>query len=154
MTKPTWDKFVAVTPHRDGVALELPEGETYWQNRFYTVVKKRLQETEEGALHLSIRHNQRKAIRDWRHFQRIKNELAGPEREAIEIFPPESNLIDTANQYHLFVYPEGMHSEFTWTQGRMVSSTPDAPEVREWVQSHGEDPNNLVGAVQRPLDEE
>ncbi len=46
-------------------------------------------------------------IRDWRVLQRIKNDVAGPEREAIEICPAESRLVDTANQYHLWVLPEG-----------------------------------------------
>lgn len=153
MTKPTWTKFLAVTPYVNGKPIELPEHETYWQNRFYTVVKKLLDGTEEGPIHLSIRHNQRKAVRDWRHFQRIKNDLAGPEREAVEIFPAESNLIDTANQYHLFVYPVGRHSEFTWTEGRMVSDDPESPEVKAWVESHGADPSLLKGAMQRPHDE-
>lgn len=34
--------------------------------------------------------------------RRIKNELLGPEYEAIELFPAESRLLDSANQYHLF----------------------------------------------------
>lgn len=153
MTKPTWTNFVSVVPHRDGVPVKLAEHETYWQNRFYTVVKKLMEGTEEGPIHLSIRHNQRKAVRDWRHFQRIKNELAGPEREAIEIFPAESNLIDTANQYHLFVYPVGRRSEFTWAEGRMVSDDPESPEVKAWIESHGGDPSLLKGAVQRPQED-
>jgi hypothetical protein len=41
----------------------------------------------------------------WRDFQRIKNELVGPECEAVELFPAESRLVDTANQYHLWVNP-------------------------------------------------
>jgi hypothetical protein len=62
---------------------------------------------QDGALHISFHRHDRAAIRDWRHFQAIKNECAGPERTAIEIFPPESQLIDQANEYHLFVLPEG-----------------------------------------------
>jgi hypothetical protein len=55
-------------------------------------------------LHLSIRDHDRSARHDWRDLQRIKNELAGPEFEAIEIYPAESRLVDTANQYHLYVF--------------------------------------------------
>lgn len=58
-----------------------------------------------GALHLSFHRHDRGAVRDWRHFQAIKNEVAGPERTAIEIFPPESQLVDAANEYHLWVLP-------------------------------------------------
>lgn len=65
---------------------------------------------EDGSMHLSFKRNDRAAVRDWRHFQAIKNAVAGPEREAVEIFPPESNLVDAANEYHLWVLPEGMQS--------------------------------------------
>jgi hypothetical protein len=43
---------------------------------------------------------------NWRDFQRIKNELVGPECEGVELFPAESRLVDTANQYHLWVNPD------------------------------------------------
>lgn len=65
-----------------------------------------------GALHISFHRRDRAAIRDWRHFQAIKNEVAGPERLAIEIFPPESALVDTANEYHLWVLPVEVAKEF------------------------------------------
>lgn len=42
---------------------------------------------------------------NWRDFQQIKNELVGPECEAVELYPAESRLVDTANQYHLWVNP-------------------------------------------------
>jgi hypothetical protein len=56
---------------------------------------------------LAIVRLDREAIHDWRDLQRIKNELMGDEREACEIFPAESRLVDTSNNYHLFVLPEG-----------------------------------------------
>ncbi len=59
------------------------------------------------VLWLSIVNRDRSARHDWRDFQRLKNELVGPEREAIEVYPAESRLVDTNNQYHLFVMPEG-----------------------------------------------
>ena len=149
-----WTPFVAVIPHRDGVRVELEKDETYWSNSFYTVVKKLIEGKEDGAIHLSIRHNQRKAVRDWRHFQRIKNELAGPEREGIEVFPPESQLVDTANQYHLFVYPVGMSSPFSWDVGRHVTDDPNDAETRAWVESIGANPDEVAGAVQRPYEKE
>jgi hypothetical protein len=54
--------------------------------------------------HLSIKDHDRSARHDWRDLQRIKNELVGPEYEAIEIYPAESRLVDTCNQYHLYVF--------------------------------------------------
>jgi hypothetical protein len=39
------------------------------------------------------------AIHDWRELQRIKNEIVGDEIEAVELYPAESRLLDTANWY-------------------------------------------------------
>jgi len=150
-----WTPFQEAVPYAHGKEAKdsLREHETLWANSFYVVHKFLFEATEEGAIHLSIRHQNRKAIRDWRHFQRIKNELVGAEREAIEIFPPESQLVDTANQYHLFVLPAGATSPFTWNAGRRVTSEPDDEETRKWIASLGGDPDTITGAVQRPIEE-
>jgi hypothetical protein len=55
-------------------------------------------------VHLSIKVHDKQAWHDWRDLQRIKNEICGDETEAIELYPAESRLVDTANQYHLFVF--------------------------------------------------
>ncbi len=54
--------------------------------------------------HLSIRRDDNQAKPDWRVFQWIKNQLVGEENEGVEIYPPESRLIDTCNQFHLWVF--------------------------------------------------
>jgi len=53
--------------------------------------------------HLSIKRRDKKAVHHWRDFQQIKNMLVGPEHEAVELYPAEERLVDTANQYHLWV---------------------------------------------------
>jgi hypothetical protein len=80
---------------------------------------------EDGSMHLSFKRNDRAAVRDWRHFQAIKNEVAGFEREAIEIFPPESMLVDAANEYHLWVLPEGVMSPlgFLHREPQLIDAT-------------------------------
>jgi hypothetical protein len=50
-------------------------------------------------------------------------------REAIEIYPKESNLIDAANQYHLWVFPEGMNVPYGFREGRQVGDEEGAEEV-------------------------
>lgn len=64
--------------------------------------------------YLSIKRIDKKAIHDWRHLQLIKNELISEEREAIELYPKESRLMDTANQYHLFVFPKDYSIPLGW----------------------------------------
>jgi hypothetical protein len=154
MSKPTWDKFQPAVPVLNGEVVPLEKNSTLWSNKFYTVDKKILQPElgEAGAIWLSIKHNNRKAIRDWRHFQRIKNELAGAEREAIEIFPPESKLVDTANQYHIWVLPEGQSTPFTWKEGRLVASSNDDPELMEVLEKAGYKKEEYANSVQRPVE--
>ncbi len=75
-------------------------------------------------VHLDIRRHDGGDCKNWRHLQQIKNEIVGPEHEAVELFPAESRLVDTANQYHLWVH---VSSEFRFPFGfseRCVLSTP------------------------------
>ena len=55
------------------------------------------------VIHLAFKHNKNVAITDFRDFQRIKNELVAEEAYAIQVFPPESKMVDTSNHYHLWV---------------------------------------------------
>lgn len=75
-----------------------------WVNDVYVVIERAL---SAGNMVLSIGRIDGEAVHNWRDFQAIKNQLAGPEREAIELYPAESRLVDTVNEYHLWVMPEG-----------------------------------------------
>jgi len=79
-----------------------------WTNSRYTVIIER--DVEVGPcwpemIWLSIRRNDRErpGPERWRDFQRIKNELVGPEHEGCELYPAELRVADTADQFHLFV---------------------------------------------------
>ena len=61
-----------------------------------------------------MRREDGKAIREWKHIQRVKNEIVGPEREAVEIFPPQSMVTDMSHEHHLFVVPVGVASVFLY----------------------------------------
>jgi hypothetical protein len=56
---------------------------------------------------LSIKRNDLAPIHNWQHLQHIKNDICGAEREAVELYPAMSRIVDTANQYHLWVLPAG-----------------------------------------------
>lgn len=77
-----------------------------WRNDIYTVHERRQAPKDNGLsgdlVWLSIHRHDRQPIRDWRHLQKIKNDIIGPEEEAIELFPAESRLVDTSNEYHLW----------------------------------------------------
>ena len=68
---------------------------------------------------MGIKDHQRTTRHDWRDFQRIKNELIGPQFDAIELYPAEDRLVDTSNQYYMFVFL-GVRVPFGWNE-RLVS---------------------------------
>ena len=72
---------------------------------------------DDRMLHINIRRRDGAMFKDWRHFQQIKNEIAGPEREAVEIYPAESRKVDTSNKWHLWVLPEGVKLDLGWGAG-------------------------------------
>lgn len=51
------------------------------------------------------------ARHDWRDFQRIKNDVCGPEWEAIELYPAESRLVDPSNRFYLWAVPDGVFAQ-------------------------------------------
>lgn len=73
---------------------------------------------------------------DWRDMQRIKNEICGYERTAVEIYPPMSNLVDTCNQFHLWVYPEDYELDFGYKQREVMPSTEIAKGLRDTQFGH------------------
>lgn len=71
----------------------------YWINDIYQVQVRR----GDQAVHLNIRRRDGGPIlRDWRHFQWIKNQLVGEECEGVELYPAESRLNDTSNKFHIW----------------------------------------------------
>ncbi len=101
----------------DGLFAELESSEL-WANALYTVTVTRWENGD--VQELSIRRNDRQPVHDWRHFQMIKTQLAGPEVEAAEIYPAESRLMDTANQYYVFCLPPGQHFPMGYAGPRLL----------------------------------
>lgn len=83
----------------DGVTGSLVEN-----NRYQVIVREHADGPLGAYVHLTIRNRDGSPRHDWRDFQRIKNELVGAEMEAVELYPAESRLVDTANHYHLWVF--------------------------------------------------
>lgn len=95
------------TPFRFITVLK-PDGSELWTNKTHAVQVKHMTEAGlDGFVYLSIKRLDRRAECDWRIFQRIKNDLVGLEREAVQLFPANSRVNDSANQYHLWVAPAG-----------------------------------------------
>jgi len=68
-----------------------------------------------GQEWLSIRrHHDGASPPTWAEMQRIKNELVGPERVGVEVFPKASELVDDADMFHIWLYPEGENTPFNF----------------------------------------
>lgn len=112
--------------------------EEIWINEKYQVATITVDHPTFGkVMQINIRRRDGNVIfRDWREFQDIKNQLAGPECEGLELYPAERRLIDVNNKYHIWVI---LDTEKTipigWHQGRHVRH----------------DKTNLPGLRQRPL---
>jgi hypothetical protein len=96
--------------------------EEVWRNDKYQVAVRRdiVLPNWPKMIHLSIKLITKEPIHDWRDLQHIKNEIIGCENEAVELYPAESRLVDTANQYHLWVladpedrFPFGFNERLT-----------------------------------------
>lgn len=112
-----------------------------WINALYTVQVRSFPYPEPWGrvIHLSITNRDRSARRDWRHFQKIKNQLAGPEWTAVEIYPPESCLTDEANSFHLFCF-EARCLPFMWEKRSICVNTPGSQRPF----AHGDAPEDVV----------
>ena len=127
-----------------------PDGTVlFFNNRYHVFARKMRNPRGDGPdlLHLSIRDNERSSRHDWRDFQRIKSEIVGPEFEMVEMYPRESQLVDYANQYHLwgFLTEEPLFTRmgFGFEEGRQIwdgiGPRPTVPDA------------DTSNAVQRPM---
>ena len=95
-----------------------------------------------GIPHLSIKNNDKSTFISWQHKQWIKNDILGEEYEAVELFPAESRLLNTANQYHLWGFEKGV-IKFGWHERIVTSKTPKSPNNngtgRQDLQTRGDE---------------
>lgn len=68
------------------------------RNRVFAV----LERPTTGALHLAV--SSLSGVRPtWHEMQRIKNEIAGAEATAVEVYPPNAEMVDEADMFHIWV---------------------------------------------------
>lgn len=141
-----------------GVALQLMqkvmeiEKPEVWTNDRYTVNVRRQQGNLGELIHMSIHDHDRSSRHDWRDLQRIKNDIMGPEGEAIEIYPAESRLVDTANEWHLWgivgmAWPFGYQERLVSEDGVSIGG-----KQRSWPE--GDKPADLVNITEEYMQEQ
>ena len=78
---------------------------------------------------LSIKRKDKRPVNNWQDMQTIKNRLVGTNCDAIQLFPSENRMVNTANQYHLIVLPEGEKIPFGWQQRTVdINNTTNEPD--------------------------
>ncbi len=103
----------------------------YWINDVYHVTLRRKEEdpvfgSRGGMIQLGINAHDGTARHDWREFQAIKNQLAGPECESFELYPKESRLMDPSNYYSIWCFPGVKLIKVGINQGRRVWNADEA----------------------------
>lgn len=125
-----------------------PDPDQIWLNNEYEVWLTKVPAKPQwpAMIWLSIKRKTKGAIHDWRHLQRIKTELIGPEHEAIELYPAESRHVDTSNQYHLWVLADpNMRFPFGYTD-RLVCGP-------NWKSGNAQFDRDSSKSRQRPFDD-
>lgn len=73
-----------------------------YRNRVFSVLYRNV---GDGVIHLAIA-SLSQVRPSWWEAQRIKNDICGPDATAIEVYPPQSEVVDGADMYHLWVLPQ------------------------------------------------
>jgi len=114
MKKPfgAWEKRPISTAHPSRPRGPRWREECFLNNRYSVQISD--SETRWGSVvHLWIGRHDKTMPRSWMELQRIKNELVGEDRVAVEVFPEQDQFVNEANMAHLWVLPEGFCLPFT-----------------------------------------
>lgn len=103
--------------------------EIVWMNDLYQVNVSQASD----FIHLSVKRRDKQPIHDWRDLQAIKDMIVGPEHEGLELYPAARRVVDTANQFHIWVLknpqaviPVGFPEGLQLTQDEARDGTPGA----------------------------
>ena len=81
-----------------------------WSNEFEKCHRNRVFAVLDRTLPNGVRHLTISSLSDvrptWPEAQRIKDEIAGADATAVEVYPPHDQIVDGANMYHLWVLTE------------------------------------------------
>ena len=77
--------------------------------------------SREGYIYISLKNHKRTTNVSWQHKQWIKNDICGVEAEGVELFPAENRMVNSANQYHIWVLTENRKIPCGWHEGRLVT---------------------------------
>jgi len=114
----------------------------HWESDIFQVTVRRWTKdpvfgTDGGMIQIGINALDGTARHDWREFQWIKNQIAGPECEAFELYPAESRLMDPSNYYSLWCFPGLKRIKVGMNEGRRVLNADEAIAPQRAFQTDG-----------------
>jgi hypothetical protein len=97
-----WGAWEAITFPKGTIGTGWTYGfDTAHKNKVFSVLDRTL---ENGVRHLAV--SSLSGIRPgWREMQRIKDEIAGCDKTAVEVYPPATEIVDQADMFHIWVLP-------------------------------------------------
>lgn len=102
-----------------------PEGwlhECSWAFRCQVFAVLLRQLPEQKVIHLAV--SSLSGIRPtWHEMQRIKNDLVGAKLTAVEVYPPQDEVVDGADMFHIWVLPGRLPFSLSTRPGRAASSS-------------------------------
>jgi hypothetical protein len=131
-------RFPQFTRAQHEAQLQEAKREKVYVNDTYQVNVRLVEKSYHGApvVWLSIKRRDKAPVHDWRALQEIKNQLVGRNCEGVELYPAEDRVVDTSNQYHLWVIAD---PHFRWPFG-----------FREGMKDYSQDARH---SRQRPMGE-
>lgn len=156
-------------PARGFMEHMVPHPDEVWENdRYVVAVRRDLKPGPQSPplVHLSIRRKDWKPVTDYRHKQRIKNEIVGEGYEAVELYPREERLVDNANVAHLWVvddadwpFPFGFNmriiteGDTNWVKQRPFSERPKDCQQNEKIQAEAVNADAQLAREAAPPDD-
>jgi hypothetical protein len=112
---------------QDGI-IDDTERPEIWTSDIYQVTvrrwsKDRVFATDQGMIQIGINALDGTARHDWREFQGIKNQIAGDQCEAFELYPAEERLLDPSNYYTLWCFPGIRRIKVGMNDGRVLDAS-------------------------------
>ena len=98
----TWGTWEILTFPKGTVGIGWTYGfDIAHKNKVFSVLDRTL---ENGVRHLAV--SSLSGIRPtWREMQRIKDDIAGCDKTAVEVYPPATEIVDQADMFHIWVLP-------------------------------------------------
>lgn len=82
---------------------------SFINNRYVVMIGDEIKTTKGFAIQALIQKHDDSPIKNhWSELQKIKNQIFGEDKTAIEYYPAVNDLIDDYNIYWLWIFPEGV----------------------------------------------